>query len=89
MGSTQTFVDEFKKGMKNMFDMTNLGLLHYFLGLEVKQGKDGIFLSRRMYVEDLLKNFNMLNCKTVVTPINTSEKLPLIDGASNGDAKKF
>ncbi|XP_019257707.1 PREDICTED: uncharacterized protein LOC109235918 [Nicotiana attenuata] len=60
--------------------MTDLGLLHYFLGLEVKQGEDGVFISQRKYAIDLLKRFNMLNCKTVPTPMNVNEKLQLEDG---------
>ena len=40
--------------------MSNLGVLHYFLSLEVKQGSDGIFISQRKYV-DPLKRFNTGN----------------------------
>ncbi|OIT23111.1 putative mitochondrial protein, partial [Nicotiana attenuata] len=69
--------------------MTDLGLLHYFLGLEVKQGEDGVFISQRKYAIDLLKRFNMLNCKTVPTPINVNEKLQLEDGTEKVDGSYF
>jgi len=52
-----------------------MGLLHYFLGFEVHQAKDGIFISQRKYARDLLSKFGMLNYKPVATPVNTNEKL--------------
>ena len=52
--------------------------VHYF-GLEVYQGDYGTFISQKKYTLDMLKNFSMLNCKTVSTPINTSEKLDIND----------
>ena len=66
--------------MKN-FEMSYWGLLHYFLGLEVKQGIDGIFLSQRKYAKDLLKKFTMVNCKAAATPKNINEKLCRDDGS--------
>lgn len=46
MGSCESLIDNFKSCMMKTFEMTVLGLLHYFLGLEVKQGADGIFISQ-------------------------------------------
>ena len=75
--------------MMNKFEMKNLGLLHYFLGIEVKQGEDGNFISQRKYVVDLLKRFNMLDCKVVGTPMNVNEKLQLVDGTKKADGSYF
>lgn len=60
-------------------------MLHYFLGLEVRQGSDGIFISQRKYATELLQKFNMLNCNPSPTPMNMNEKLVLDDftGATN------
>ena len=55
--------------------MTNLGLMKYFLGIEVKQNKNGIFISQEKYANDILKRFNMLKCKSTPTPIVTGMKL--------------
>ncbi|KAK2994884.1 hypothetical protein RJ640_002760 [Escallonia rubra] len=66
---------EFKDSMMRKFEMSNLGMLHYFLGLEIKQLEDGVFMSQRKYAIDLLKRFNMLNCKVAATPMNLNEKL--------------
>ena len=71
--------------MMNQFEMTDLGLLQYFLGLEVKQGEDGIFLCQRKYAEDFLKKFHMEKCKAMRTPMNTNEKLQRDDGIEKAD----
>ena len=46
-------LDEFKVAMKNEFEMTDLGLMRYFLGIEVKQTHDGIFMSHQKYATDI------------------------------------
>ena len=65
------------------------GLLHYFLGLEVHQAKDGVFISQRKYVRDLLNKFGMINYKPIVTPMNTNEKLQQEDGEEMAKARRF
>jgi len=64
MGSSESLVREFKSCMMGKFDMSDLGLLHYFLDLDVNQNKDNIFISQKKYDIDLLKKFGMLNCKS-------------------------
>ena len=63
-----------------MFDMTHMGEVHYFLGLEIVQTDAGIFMSHKKYVEDTLQKFNMVWCKTVFTLMNINEKLQPEDG---------
>lgn len=58
-------------------------------GLEVKQGLDGISTSQRKYAIDLLKRFNLLNCKPTTTSMNMNEKLQLEDGTEEANAKSF
>ena len=89
MGSSTSLIDEFKICMKKEFEMSDLGLLHYFLGLEVKQVEEGIFVSQRKYAIDLLKRFNMLNCKVVATPMNLNEKLQPSDGTEEANSSYF
>ena len=56
--------------------MKDLGALHYFLGLEVQQSKNEVFLSQGKYTIDILKRFGMLDCKLMTTPMVTNlEKL--------------
>ena len=79
MGSSEFIVAELKFSMMKKFEMSDLGLLHYLLGLEVNQNSDGIFISERKYAIDLLNRFNMLNCKPEPTLMNVSEKLIVDD----------
>lgn len=81
-GSSQTLVSEFKENMKAEFDMTDLGPLKFFLGLEVTQGNDGIFLKQELYAKELLKKFGMLKCSPVVTPLQINEKLTRHNGTT-------
>ena len=57
MGSSSSLIDEFRVCMKKEIEMTDLGLLNYFLGIEVKQVEAGVFISQRKYAMDLLKRF--------------------------------
>ncbi|PKA47257.1 putative mitochondrial protein [Apostasia shenzhenica] len=75
--------------MKHEFEMTDLGLLRHFLGLEIKQTSKGIFLSQEKYTSDLLEKFGMKNCNKVETPMNSSEKLQLEDETSLANSKYF
>ena len=65
--------------------MKYLGLLHYFLGLEVWQNLEGIFLNQGEYVVEILKKFDILECKSMATPMDTNlkfladESLELVD----------
>jgi hypothetical protein len=54
--------------------MKDLGMMHYFLGLEVWQRTDEIFLSQGKYIVEILKKFGMLNCKPMATPMVTNLK---------------
>ena len=57
------------------FEMKNLRGLKYFLGIEVSKSKQGIFLSQRKYVLDLLSEVGLLDCKPADTPIVQNHKL--------------
>lgn len=72
MDSYLKIVNNFRLNIKSRFEMSDLGLMNYFLGLEVKQDKYGIHISQRKNTKDLLKDFNMLYCLVVPTPLNAS-----------------
>lgn len=76
-GNSQKLFEEFKKSMMSKFEMTDLGLPHYFLGMEVVRDSRGIFSCQEKYSTDLLKKFKMSRCKPVKTPMSTNEKLVL------------
>eukprot|EP01018_Ginkgo_biloba_P013725 Gb_24397 [translate_table: standard] len=71
--------------MKKEFEMTDLGLMKYFLGIEVSQTNDGIFICQTKYASDVLKRFKMLNCKSTSTPMATGLKLSKEDKGTNVD----
>ncbi|XP_024163997.1 uncharacterized mitochondrial protein AtMg00810-like [Rosa chinensis] len=57
------------------FEMTDLGLLHYFLGIEVVQSATGIFIMQKKYAVEILDRFEMKTCNSVGTPIEPGLKL--------------
>nr|GEZ44323.1 uncharacterized mitochondrial protein AtMg00810-like [Tanacetum cinerariifolium] len=68
-GSTnKAWCDEFEVLMKDEFEMSAMGELTFFLGLQVKQLPDGIFISQDKYVKDMLKKFDMESVRTATTP---------------------
>ncbi|GJX04240.1 putative ribonuclease H-like domain-containing protein [Tanacetum coccineum] len=66
---------EFEKMMHKKFQMSSIGELTFFLGLQVKQKEDGIFISQDKYVTEILKKFSFTNVKTASTPIETQKPL--------------
>jgi hypothetical protein len=71
---TKRLIFECKYVLASKFEMKDIGMMHYFLGLEVWQRIDEIFLSQGKYTVEILKNFGMLNLKPVATPMLTHLK---------------
>nr|GEY04813.1 hypothetical protein [Tanacetum cinerariifolium] len=65
----------FEKLMKDKFQMSSIGELTFFLGLQVKQKKDGIFISQDKYVAKILRKFRLTDTKSTSTPIDTEKPL--------------
>ncbi|KAK6146181.1 hypothetical protein DH2020_020050 [Rehmannia glutinosa] len=75
-GSTnKELCDKFSNLMQSKFEMSMMGELAFFLGLQVKQLKDGIFISQTKYTRDLMKKFGMEEKSYVKIPMNTSSSL--------------
>ncbi|GJY17541.1 putative ribonuclease H-like domain-containing protein [Tanacetum coccineum] len=75
-GSTkESLSTEFEHLMHKRFQMSSMGELAFFLGLQVKQRKDGIFLSQDKYVYDILKKFGFSSVKTASTLMETHKPL--------------
>jgi hypothetical protein len=64
-----------KRELSSEFEMKDLGLMHYFLGLEVWQRSDEIFLSQGKYIVEILQRFRMMDCKSMTTPMTINLKL--------------
>src|SRR6266540_5373213 len=61
--------------MSEEFEMSMIGELTMFLGFQIKQVKDGIFIHQEKYVHDLLKRFGMENCKEIKTPMASNGQI--------------
>jgi hypothetical protein len=71
-GSSHVLVLSFQKMIENEFQMSMIGELTFFLGIEVKQMKKGIFVHQAKYTKDLMKKFNMAELKPVSTLMSTT-----------------
>ena len=63
---------EFSEEMKKDFEMSMVGELTFFLGLQVKQKKEGIFVSQEKYARNIVKKFGLDSKKHVSTPMSSS-----------------
>ncbi|KAK4386523.1 Retrovirus-related Pol polyprotein from transposon TNT 1-94 [Sesamum angolense] len=88
-GNNEKMIQDFKEDMMKKFEMSNLGLMHFFLGIEINQEKEGIFICQRKYTENLLKKFKMESCKAVTTHLVTGEKYQKEDGSQKVDGSKY
>ncbi|GJW28551.1 putative ribonuclease H-like domain-containing protein [Tanacetum coccineum] len=89
-GSTKkSWCDEFEALMKSRFQMSSMGELTFFLGLQVKQKPNGIFISQDKYVAEILKKFDFASVKTASTPIETQKPLVKDEEASDVDVHLY
>ncbi|GJQ97350.1 putative ribonuclease H-like domain-containing protein [Tanacetum coccineum] len=85
-GSTKkSWSDEFEALMKGRFQMSAMGELTFFLGLQVKQSHDGIFISQDKYVAEILKKFDFESVKSAITPMETKAPLAQDEGGPDVD----
>ncbi|GJU92800.1 putative ribonuclease H-like domain-containing protein [Tanacetum coccineum] len=89
-GSTKkSWCDEFEALMKSRFQMSSMGERTFFLGLQVKQKEDGIFISQDKYVAEILKKFDFMSVKTASTPIETQKPLTKDKAAADVDVHLY
>ncbi|GJX47482.1 putative ribonuclease H-like domain-containing protein [Tanacetum coccineum] len=85
-GSTKKkLCTEFEKLMHKKFQISSKGKLTFFLGLQVTQKDDGIFISQDKYVDEILKKFGFSTVKTASTPMETSKPLMKDENAEDVD----
>ncbi|GKC64914.1 putative ribonuclease H-like domain-containing protein [Tanacetum coccineum] len=83
----RSWCDEFEALMKSRFQTSSMGELTFFLGLQVKQKEDGIFISQDKYVAEILKKFDFASVKTASTPIETQKPLVKDEEATDVDSQ--
>ncbi|GJT61968.1 retrovirus-related pol polyprotein from transposon TNT 1-94 [Tanacetum coccineum] len=89
-GSTcQDMCDEFAKIMHDEFEMSMMGELNFFLGLQIKQMEDGIFFNQSKYIKEMLKKFRLEDSKPMKTPMSSDTKLMKDEECESVDSTKY
>ena len=81
--------EEFSKLMQGKFEMSMMGELKFFLGLQIKQWKYGMFINQTKYARDILKKFSMDGVKSCKTLMSTTTKLNKDENGKPVDEKWF
>ena len=81
--------EEFSKSMHSEFEMSMMGDLNFFLGLQIKQLKKDTFINQAKYIRDLLNKFNLEEGKAKSTPMGSSIKLDRDEKGKPVDKTKY
>ncbi|KAG8487131.1 hypothetical protein CXB51_020677 [Gossypium anomalum] len=88
-GSKNELISEFKVQIQEVFEMTDFGVMTYFLSMEVNQSDQCIFISQHAFALKILNRFCMINCKIVSTPVAQGEKLTSSGNQERVDEKEY
>jgi hypothetical protein len=88
-GSSHTLVSSFQEMMENEFQMSMMGELTFFLGIQVKQTKEDIFVHQAKYTKDLIKKFNMAELKSVLTMMSMTMALDSDENSEAIDPREY
>jgi hypothetical protein len=87
--TSKSFCDEFSKIMMDMFEMSMIAVLTFFLEFQIKQAKEGIFIYQTMYTHDILKKFDMDKAKPIKTLMGTNGHLDHDMGGTSIDQNVY
>eukprot|EP00253_Pinus_taeda_P034786 PITA_34786 len=87
--NNESYIASIKKELNKGFEMTDLGYVHYYLGIAVTQHPKSIFLSQKKYIGDLLNRFGMIERNPLTTPMEQNINLTSIEGKEFEDATKY
>lgn len=87
--SSETMIVEFKRSMEEEFAMTDLGKMKYFLGVEVVQDEQGIFIGQKKYAVETLQKFGMEECNAVRNPMVRGNRLTKEGAGARVDPTSF
>ena len=87
--TNETLSQEFSKLMCSEFEMSLMGELNYFLGLQVHQLKNGIYLHQSKYIKDLLSKFKMSEAKPSSTPMSSTLSLDKDQNGKKVNQKEY
>jgi len=89
---TRSDIEEIVRLRNNLFrefEMKDLGVLKYFLGIEVLHSNKGIFISQRKYIMDLLAETRIVDCKQADTPMQVNHGLKFEEGVNLEDKERY
>ena len=88
-GPNEKAIAKFKADLNASFEMSDLGLLHHYLGIEFKQVDGGIALCQTKYIETLLHRFGPKDCKPIATPMEIGLHLSIHDAGDYFDGMLY
>ncbi|KAJ9551621.1 hypothetical protein OSB04_015666 [Centaurea solstitialis] len=88
-GSSINVISKFKQAMASNFDMTDLGVLRYYLGIEVYQQKDDIIITQEGYAKKVLKDAGMYDCNPTLIPMDSNVKFSKDEKEEDADATEY
>jgi hypothetical protein len=88
-GSSHSLVSRFQEMIESEFQMSMMGELIFFLGIQMKQTKQGTFMHQAKYTKDLMKKFNMAELKPVSTPMSSVASLGPDEDGETVDQREY
>lgn len=76
-GTNMSQIEVVKHALDAAFTFKDLGALNYFVGVEISRNSDGIFLSQKKYINDIVTDYDMLQCDISLAPLSTGLKLSI------------
>ena len=87
--TNESLCEDFSKCMHSEFEISMMRELNFFLGLQIKQSKEGIFINQSKYINDLLKRFELENAKPIKRPMSSTIKLDKNENEKVVDITKY
>jgi hypothetical protein len=88
-GSSNSLVARFAVDMSREFEMSMMGELQFFLGLQIKQSKEGTFMHQAKYTKDIVRKFKMEDSKSMAMPMSTTTTLDADEEGEHVDQKEY
>ena len=88
-GNHTSLEEKLKLEIMEVFEMMDLGLMTFFLRMEIKQSEHEVFICQKKHAKEILKKFKLDECKDIRTPMNQKEKLSKDDGTNRIDQTYF
>jgi hypothetical protein len=88
-GSSNSLVARFVEDMRKEFEMSMMGELQFFVGLQIKQSKEGTFVHQAKYTKDIMRKFKMKDSKAMAMPMSTTTTLDADEEGEHVDQKEY